>query len=54
MTDLPPEVAQLADEIAARPGATAIVLGGSRARASVESDRDWDLGLYYRGTIESA
>ena len=52
MTDLPPEVAQLADEIAALRGATAVVLGGSRARASVEAGRDWDLGLYYRGTID--
>jgi hypothetical protein len=52
MTDLPPAVAELVDELARLPGATAVVLGGSRALAPVDAKRDWDLGLYYRGTIE--
>ena len=52
MTDLPPAVAELVDELAGLPGATAVVLGGSRAIASVDSSRDWDLGLYYRRTID--
>lgn len=52
MTDLPPAVATLVDELADLPGAIAVVLGGSRARASVDASRDWDLGLYYRGTID--
>jgi hypothetical protein len=40
MTELPPEVAQLADAIAALPGAIAVVLGRSRARVSLEPGRD--------------
>lgn len=46
---LPPPVAALADELAALPGAVAVVLGGSRATGTHRPDSDWDLGLYYRG-----
>src|SRR5512138_2311830 len=52
MTDLPSAVAELVDELAALPGAIAVVLGGSRARSAVAPDRDWDLGLYYRKAID--
>jgi hypothetical protein len=52
MMDLPSAVVELVDGLAALPGATAVVLGGSRAFASVDPSRDWDLGLYYRGTID--
>src|SRR6185295_10665219 len=30
----------------------AVVLGGSRANGSNDAKSDWDLGLYYRGTID--
>jgi hypothetical protein len=49
---LPTAVAELVEDLACLPGATAVVLGGSRARSSVEPGRDWDLGLYYRGAID--
>jgi hypothetical protein len=50
--DLPPAVAELADELAAMPGAVAVVLGGSRGEGAADAASDWDLGLYYRGSIE--
>ena len=43
-------VARLARELAALPGAIAVVLGGSRATGTHRSDSDWDLGLYYRAS----
>jgi hypothetical protein len=52
MNDLPEAVAELVDLIASMPGAVAVVLGGSRALASSDSESDWDLGLYYRGEID--
>lgn len=52
--DLPPAVAALADELAAMPGAVAVVLGGSRAEGAADAASDWDLGLYYRGPLELA
>jgi hypothetical protein len=54
MTVLPQPVAQLVDEIAAMPGAVAVVLGGSHACGTGDARSDWDLGLYYRGTIDLA
>jgi len=50
MVDLPPPVGALARELAALPGAVAVVLGGSRASATHRPDSDWDLGLYYRSS----
>jgi predicted nucleotidyltransferase len=47
---LPAPIATLAADLAAVPGAVAVVLGGSRATATHRSDSDWDLGLYYRGS----
>src|SRR5262245_32012241 len=52
MTNLPPAVAELVDVLAALPGAVAVVLGGSHALGSGDAGSDWDLGLYYRGTID--
>src|SRR5262249_28107956 len=34
------------------PGAVAVVLGGSHALGTGDAGSDWDLGLYYRGTID--
>jgi hypothetical protein len=50
--DLPLPVAELVDELADMPGAVAVVLGGSRANGSSDAKSDWDLGLYYRGSID--
>ena len=51
MTALPPPVAALAAQLAALRGAVAVVLGGSRATGMHRRDSDWDLGVYYRGTL---
>ncbi len=50
--DLPPAIAALAAQLAALPGAQAVVLGGSRAQGLHDADSDWDLGVYYRGSID--
>jgi len=47
---LPEPVAALAAELAALPGAVAVVLGGSRADGTHRADSDWDLGLFYRAS----
>jgi hypothetical protein len=52
MTDVPQPVAELVDMLAAMPGAVAVVLGGSHALGSGDAGSVWDLGLYYRGTID--
>src|ERR1051325_7791800 len=52
MTDLPQPITELVDVQAAMPGVDAVVLGGSRALGSNDAGSDWDLGVYYRGTID--
>lgn len=52
MNDLPQPVVELVDLLAALPGTVAVALGGSRALACSDAGSDWDLGLYYRGTID--
>src|SRR5262245_3789262 len=54
MTDLPQPVTELVDVLAAMPVAIAVVLGGSHALGAGDAGSDWDLGLYYRGTINLA
>lgn len=54
MTSLPPDIAELADELMTMRGAVAVVLGGSRATNAEDAGSDWDLGLYYRGALELA
>ena len=54
MTDLPQPAAELVDLLATLPGAVAVVLGGSHALGAGDAGSDWDLGLYYRGTIDLA
>ncbi len=45
---------EVAGKIAAVPGVTGVVLGGSRARNEHTPDSDTDLGLYYRRTLDIA
>jgi hypothetical protein len=52
MNNLPQPISNLGEVLAAMPGAVAVVLGGSRAVESNDAGSDWDLGLYYRGTID--
>jgi hypothetical protein len=50
---LPPAIAKLADTLATMPGAVAVVLGGSRALGTASQGSDWDLGVYYRGQLDT-
>lgn len=52
MIDLPKPVAEIVDVLASLPGTTAVALGGSRALGINDAGSDWDLGDYYRGTID--
>jgi hypothetical protein len=36
------------------PGAVAVVLGGSRAAGTASASSDWDLGVYYRGHLDTS
>src|SRR5262245_47765245 len=54
MTALPPAIDALADQLAAMPGVVAVALGGSRASGVADARSDWDLGVYYRGAIDTA
>ncbi len=51
---LPDTLAELVDLLADMPGVCAVVLGGSRASGVADADSDWDLGVYYRGTLNSS
>src|SRR3954463_2193445 len=50
--DVDVDVDELVDRLAKIPGVVAVALGGSRARGAERPDSDWDLALYYRGTID--
>jgi hypothetical protein len=52
--ELPPEIAGLVDRLAASRGVVAVVLGGSRAWGDADESSDWDLGLYYRSTVDTS
>ena len=52
MNDLPQPITELVDLLATMSGTVAVVLGGSRALGTADAGSDWDLGLYYRGTID--
>jgi predicted nucleotidyltransferase len=43
----------LVEQVVQVPGVIAVTLGGSRARGVAHPDSDWDIGLYYRGSIDS-
>jgi predicted nucleotidyltransferase len=46
-------VTMLVEQVARVPGVQAVTLGGSRARGVARPDSDWDIGLYYRGSIDT-
>lgn len=50
--ELPPPVREIAQTLAALPGAVAVVLAGSRALADADAGSDWDLAVYYRDEID--
>jgi predicted nucleotidyltransferase len=47
------DVPRLVEQVARVPGVIAVTLGGSRARSTARPDSDWDIGLYYRGDIDT-
>lgn len=49
-----PELERLLAEIRTVAGIRAIVIGGSRANGTAGPDSDWDIGLYCRGTPDTA
>lgn len=49
---LPEPVAELVQLLTTMPGAVAVALGGSQALRVPDTSSDWDLGLYYRGSID--
>src|ERR1041384_7581038 len=51
---LPGPIEDLVDALACMPGAVAVVLGGSRAAGAADPTSDWDLGVYYRGALDTA
>jgi hypothetical protein len=56
VADLPKAIDALADALAAMPGVVAVVLGGSRATGAGGAgspSSDWDLGVYYRGALDT-
>ncbi len=52
VTHLPPHVLEIVDLLRAIPDTIAVTLGGSHALGVTDSGSDWDLGLYYRGSID--
>lgn len=52
--EVPAQIDELADELAASGGVEAVVVGGSRGSGEADSDSDWDLGVYYRGGVDLA
>jgi hypothetical protein len=54
MTDVPRFIDDLTDLLAAMPGVVAVTLGGSRATGAATPASDWDVGVYYRGAIDTA
>ncbi|WP_338673979.1 nucleotidyltransferase domain-containing protein [Streptomyces sp. SCSIO 30461] len=54
MTNQLDGMADMAARLTGVRGIHAVALGGSRARGAHRPDSDWDLGLYYRGTPDTA
>jgi predicted nucleotidyltransferase len=47
-------LSDIVPKLAVLPGVEAVVLGGSRARGADRPGSEWDLGVYYRGSFDSA
>jgi hypothetical protein len=53
LAPLAPPVASISDVLAGMPGVVAVALGGSRATGTAGPRSDWDLGVYYRGALDT-
>jgi len=49
---LPADVRALVQTLAEMPGVVAVALGGSRGAGGADAGSDWDLGVYYRGSVD--
>ncbi|WP_055591079.1 DUF4037 domain-containing protein, partial [Streptacidiphilus griseoplanus] len=47
-------IEDMARDLAQVPGVVGVLLGGSRARGEHRPESDWDLGVYYRGSLDVA
>ena len=52
MSVIPQAIVELVNELSDMPGAVSIALGGSRAVGTHDDDSDWDMGVYYRGSLD--
>jgi hypothetical protein len=52
LTSLPNDIDLLVHALAELPGAVGVAIGGSRATSSADHSSDWDLAVYYRGSID--
>ena len=50
---LPAPIVDLVSLLASMPSVVSVVLGGSRATGSATAESDWDLGVYYRGALDT-
>ena len=50
--DPPEAIHRLLDALSRTQGVIAVALGGSRACGDADSASDWDLGVYYRGSLD--
>ncbi len=48
-----PAVADVVSVVARMRGVVGVALGGSRAAGKADRDSDWDLGVYYRGGLDT-
>jgi hypothetical protein len=54
MDKLPDRVAELCAILGRIGGVEAVTIGGSRAVGTADEGSDWDVGVYYRGSIDLA
>ncbi|MBL0937712.1 MAG: nucleotidyltransferase domain-containing protein [Gemmatimonadaceae bacterium] len=52
LSELPDDVQRLVRIMACMAGVVAVALGGSRGTSGAHVGSDWDLAVYYRGTID--
>lgn len=51
---LPLPIERLVDTLAGMPGVVGVALGGSRSTGAADPRSDWDLAVYYAGTLDTS